>query len=203
MRDDLIPCPRAHRSGQPGTVSRAALLDRDGVVIMDTGYVASPEEVKLIPGAARAIRELREQGWRVAVVTNQSGVARGLITEEDLERINTRMEELLAAEGAELDALYYCPHHPKSAASSRYLSACPCRKPAPGLLRQAALDLAIDLRHSWLVGDKPSDIAAGQAAGCRTVLVGDHPDARAAPEMKPDVRAPSLLAALPLILGSG
>jgi len=136
----------------------------------DTGYPASPEQVQLLPGAARAVRMLREAGFRIVVVTNQSGVARGLLTELDLAAVNDRLRELLADEGAHIDALYYCPYHPEGTVAA-YRRESTWRKPNPGMLLQAAEDLCIDLSRSWMVGDSVRDVVAGRRAGCRTILL--------------------------------
>jgi len=180
---------------------RAVFLDRDGVLIEDVGYLSEPGAVALLPGAAEAVAALRDAGWRVVVITNQSGVARGMLTEARLAEIHARLRELLAVEGAEIDGLYYCPHHPDGDVEA-YRRSCDCRKPAPGLLRAAARELEIGLSASWMVGDKASDIAAGAAAGCRTVLVGSA--ARAGDgSPAPDHRTASLPGAVRIILGAG
>jgi D-glycero-D-manno-heptose 1,7-bisphosphate phosphatase len=135
-------------------------LDRDGTIIEDADYLHDPGQVRLIPGAADAIRHLNAAGWRVVVVTNQSGVARGYFDEGQIGRVHARVQELLGS--ARVDGWYYCPH---------VGDACLCRKPKPGMLLTAAVDLGIHLADSWMVGDKPEDVQAGVAAGCRTVRV--------------------------------
>jgi D-glycero-D-manno-heptose 1,7-bisphosphate phosphatase len=149
---------------------RAVFLDRDGVVVEDVGYLRSPDQLRLLPGAAEAIRRLREAGYLAIVVTNQSGVARGYFGEEDVRRAHAALEEMLRAAGTKLDAIYYCPHHPTEG-EPPYRVACSCRKPEPGMLLQAAADLGIDLKASALIGDKPSDVEAAHRAGCRAALV--------------------------------
>jgi len=154
----------------------AVFVDRDNTLIDDPGYLADPEAVKLLPGAELAIRSLRQSGFAIVVVTNQSGIARGLLDEETLEKIHARLGEQLAEKDAPLDAIYYCPYHPDGSVP-RYSQESDLRKPAPGMLLQAAQELDIDLASSWMVGDSPRDVGAGQRAGCRTVRVksqGSH-----------------------------
>ncbi|GJQ20702.1 MAG: D,D-heptose 1,7-bisphosphate phosphatase [Bacteroidia bacterium] len=148
----------------------ALFLDRDGTINVEAEYLSDPDRVELIPGSAEAIREANETGIRVFVITNQSGVARGLYTEADILAVHQRLEELLAARGAKLDALYYCPHHP-DVGSPPYRIVCSCRKPKTGMLEQAAKTHGIDLASSFVVGDKCSDIEAGKNARCATTLV--------------------------------
>lgn len=150
---------------------RAGLfLDRDGTINTEVDFLRSPDELRLLPGAARAIREANEARMPVVVMTNQSGVARGFLTEDDLDRVHQRLREALSAEGARVDAIEYCPHHP-TAGRPPYNVECDCRKPATGMLTRAAGRLGIDLKASYVVGDRCVDMEAGQRAGCRTVLV--------------------------------
>lgn len=150
---------------------RAAIfLDRDGVVIEEREYLSSPDQVHLLPGAAETIAALNRAGWCVVIVTNQSGIARGFFTPSALDRIHQRLQHLLWCYGAQVDGIYVCPHHPE-ADIDIYRRQCHCRKPQPGLLLQAAEELGIDLSESWMIGDRVSDLEAGSAAGCRTVLV--------------------------------
>lgn len=148
----------------------AVFLDRDGTIIEDREYVRFPEEVALIPRAAEGIRKLREAGLPVFVVSNQSGIARGVLTERDVEEVNLRMIALLAVEGAGVDGIYLCPHHPEGD-EPMYRAECECRKPKPGLLESAAREHELDLERSYLVGDSARDLEAGRAAGTKTVLV--------------------------------
>lgn len=148
----------------------AVFLDRDGTLIEEAHHLASPDQVRLIPGAADAVRRLNDAGALVVVVTNQSGVARGYFPEGRVAEVHARVSELLAACGARVDAFYHCPHHPTEGEGA-YRVACDCRKPKPGMLLAAARDLGIDLARSWMIGDKPCDAGAGAAAGCRTLLV--------------------------------
>ena len=149
---------------------RAVFVDRDGVLIRDVDHLTRASQIEILPGAPESLRRLRDAGWLVVVVTNQSVVARGLVTEEQLREIHRALEAQLRARDAAVDAIYYCPHHPKGAVAI-YRTVCDCRKPEPGMLLRAAADLAIDLRESVMVGDADSDIEAGRRAGCRTVLL--------------------------------
>ncbi|MBS1371046.1 MAG: D-glycero-beta-D-manno-heptose 1,7-bisphosphate 7-phosphatase [Lentisphaeria bacterium] len=143
------------------SMNKAFFLDRDGVVNEEVDYLSDPDQVVILPGVAPALRRLREAGFLAVVVTNQSGVARGMYGEADVLAVHERIRELLAAEGAGIDRFYYCPHHAK------YGSPCSCRKPQPGMLLAACRDLDIDPARSAMVGDRLSDVAAGRAAGCR------------------------------------
>lgn len=166
---------------------RAVFLDRDGTINREVNFLSDRDEIKLLPGAGEAIGKLNEDGWLAVVVTNQSGIGRGYFTEEAVEKVHQRLKELLGDEGAELDAIYYCPHHPDAG--------CDCRKPATGLLRQAVADFDIDLNRSFVIGDKVSDVEMGHRAGCKTVLVltgyGDESQSRTqmADHLAPDLRA--------------
>jgi D-glycero-D-manno-heptose 1,7-bisphosphate phosphatase len=147
-------------------VTRAAVfLDRDGTIIHDRHFIASADDVELIPGAAQAIARLNAAALAVVVVTNQSGIARGLLSEADYERVRRRLDLLLAEHGARVDASYHCPHHPE------FGGACECRKPGTLLYRQAAEALAIDLTRSWFIGDRMRDVLPVDVLGGRAVLV--------------------------------
>ena len=150
--------------------STAVFFDRDGTLINDPGYLNHPDQVQLLDGAAEALRELRGLGYRTVVVSNQSGVARGIVTEEMLEKIHGRLRELLAARGATLDKIYYCPYHPEGVIE-QYRQESDCRKPKPGMLLAAAREMEIDLGKSWMIGDTERDVEAGRSAGCRTILI--------------------------------
>jgi D-glycero-D-manno-heptose 1,7-bisphosphate phosphatase len=152
------------------TDAAAVFLDRDGTIIDEVNYLSRVEQVRLLPGAAGAIRRWNAAGVRVVVVTNQAGVARGMFPEVRVGEVHAHLSAVLAAAGARVDAYYYCPHH-ATAGVGEYRVACDCRKPRPGMLLAAARDLGLDLSRSWMVGDKPCDLEAGAAAGCRTVLV--------------------------------
>ena len=158
--------------------NKAVFVDRDDTVIHDPGYLSDPSGVKLMPGAAEALRRLADAGYMVVLVTNQSGIARGLLTEETLIAIHTELVRQLAAKGARLDGIYYCPFHPEGTVE-RYARQSDLRKPQPGMLLSAGRDMDIDLAASWMVGDNVRDVEAGKRAGCRTILLaagGDKAD---------------------------
>jgi len=150
---------------------KAVFLDRDGVVNVDRGYVHRVEDFRFLPGAPEAIGLLNDAGYLVIVVTNQSGVARGLYSLDDVRRLHAHVDAELARRGSRIDAYYVCPHHPDYGPDGRG-GECLCRKPLPGMLLEAAADLSVDLSGSFMVGDKLSDVEAGLAAGCFPVLVG-------------------------------
>jgi D-glycero-D-manno-heptose 1,7-bisphosphate phosphatase len=162
---------------QPRTASRAVFLDRDGTISREVGYIRDLDHLELLPKSAEAIRRLNRSGMKVIVVTNQSGVARGYYPEAHVRRVNDRLTALLKAEGAELDGIYYCPHHPTEG-SGPYTQSCRCRKPEPGMLHQAALDQPIDLGRSFVVGDKLTDMEMAHRVGAKGVMVltGHGPD---------------------------
>lgn len=149
---------------------QAVFVDRDGTINKEVGYLDRMEKLQLIPGSAEAIRLINASGMKAVVITNQSGIARGLYDESFVEKIHSHLQGALRVEGALIDAFYFCPHHP-TAGRGAYLQACGCRKPAPGMLLRAAVELQIDLEHSWLVGDTLADIEAGARAGVRGILV--------------------------------
>lgn len=142
----------------------ALFLDRDDTLIVDVPYPRDPGKVALLPGAAEVLGCLRGRGYALVIVSNQAGVGRGLIAPEEAAAVHARCAELLAHAGVPLDGAYYCFHHPDAG--------CSCRKPAPGLILQAARELGLDLARSFMIGDKVLDVAAGAAAGCRTILFG-------------------------------
>ncbi|MFC1943187.1 D-glycero-beta-D-manno-heptose 1,7-bisphosphate 7-phosphatase [Chloroflexota bacterium] len=152
-------------------VSRAVFLDRDGVITQEPPHYAHElSQLDLISNSSDAIRLLNNNGFMVVVVSNQAGIARGYYREEDAILFNQAMRERLAKEGAYINAIYYCPHHPE-ATVERYRVDCDCRKPKPGMLIKAHKELDIDLKRSFIVGDKLSDIETGERAGCKTILV--------------------------------
>jgi D-glycero-D-manno-heptose 1,7-bisphosphate phosphatase len=191
------PCPLWHgelRAGEPG---RAVFLDRDGVLIEDSGYPDDPERIALLPGVGEALRRLRAADYGLVVVTNQGGVALGKFTLPTLEAIHDRLVALLAEEGVVLDGIFYCPHHAKYHVAP-YNVACDHRKPDPGMLRSAASMLGIDPAESWMIGDRESDVQAGHAAGCRAIrIIGGEPGEV---ETAAEVTAPDLLAATHALL---
>jgi D-glycero-D-manno-heptose 1,7-bisphosphate phosphatase len=146
-------------------VKRAVFLDRDGTIVEDTGYLKDPDGIRLLPGAAEAIAQINAHGLLAIVVTNQSGIARGLLSEADYQRTEQRVNQLLAASGARLDAHYHCPHLPEQS------GACECRKPGTLLYRQAADRFGIDLGGSWWVGDRARDVIPAAAFGGHGILV--------------------------------
>lgn len=148
----------------------AIFIDRDGTLVHPRHYPSRPEELQLYDGVGKALKAFQEVGFRLVVVTNQAGIARGYFTEDDLEHMHRYLAEELAKSGVLLDAIYHCPHHPDGIVPELAIR-CDCRKPQPGMLLQAAKDLELDLQSSWFVGDILDDIEAGNRAGCRTVLV--------------------------------
>lgn len=148
----------------------ALFLDRDGTLVEEVHHLSRPEQIRLLPGASRAVRLANRRAVPVVVVTNQSAVARGLLTEEELGAVHEVLRTALERDGARLDAIYYCPHH-REAVIPAYAVDCDCRKPAPGLLLRAARDLGLNLSRGVMIGDRLLDIEAGRRAGCRGVLV--------------------------------
>ncbi len=146
---------------------KAIFLDRDDTLIEDPGYINSPEQVKLLDSVAEALIELKALGYKLVVVTNQSAVARGIVTEKVLGEIHKRLEQLLVEKKAFLDGIYYCPYHPDGAVK-KYRKESEFRKPNPGMLLKAAEEMDIDLGQSWCVGNSISDMEAGLRAGCKT-----------------------------------
>lgn len=160
---------RVEKRTDPKT--RAVFLDRDGTIIEAVHYLRDPAEVRLLPGAGEAIRDLRAAGYACVVVTNQSAIGRGLLTVEGLHAVHAEMCRQLAEHGAELDGFYYCPSVPVG--EDRTVEEDPERKPAPGMLLRAARELDLDISRSWMVGDMVSDVLAGLRAGCRgAIFVG-------------------------------
>jgi D-glycero-D-manno-heptose 1,7-bisphosphate phosphatase len=150
-------------------MKRAVFIDRDGTINEEKEYLYRTDDFAFIPGAAQAIRRFNEAGFLVIVVTNQSGVARGFYTEEDVHLLHRYIATQLEPFGARVDAWFYCPHHPDGRGS--YALPCRCRKPLPGMLLEAARRFDIDLESSVMIGDKLVDVQAGAAAGCRSILV--------------------------------
>ena len=168
---------------------KAVFLDRDGTINKYVGFLRNIDDFELLPDVAKAVKKINASGYLAIVVTNQPVIARGEVTREQLQEIHYKMETLLGAEGAYLDAIYYCPHHPHKGYEgeiSELKIDCPCRKPKPGMLLKAAEDFNIDLSQSWMIGDGENDIKAGMAAGCKTALIGNG-------EYGQDMTVPSLL----------
>lgn len=155
---------------------KAVFLDRDGTINKYVGFLRNIDQFELIDGISEAIKKINQSGYLAIVVSNQPVIARGEVTLEELQQIHNKMETLLGRDGAYLDAIYYCPHHPDKGFEGErpeYKIECECRKPKPGMLLQAAADYNIDLSQSWMVGDSLNDMKAGQAAGCRLVYLGE------------------------------
>ncbi|MEI7766649.1 MAG: HAD family hydrolase [Phycisphaerae bacterium] len=153
--------------------NKAVILDRDGTIIEDTAYLGDPAKVRLLPGAAAALAALKHLGYKIIIASNQSGVARGMFGEDAVELVNQELcRQLKEAANVTLDAAYYCPFHPEGSVP-QYTMEHEWRKPQPGMIKQAAADFDLDLSQSWMIGDADRDIAAGAAAGCRTILLRD------------------------------
>lgn len=177
---------------------RAAFLDRDGTIIEDVHYIARPEDVRLLPGAARAISLLNEREVAVVVITNQSGIARGLVTPEQYEAVSRRVEEVLADAGAHVDATYHCPHYPA------ITGPCECRKPGTLLFDRAISDLGLDASASMFAGDRPRDVMAAARFGGAAYVIR-QPDALSPDDTASSVQATvvdSLLDAVHRYLGA-
>lgn len=197
--DRVDSSPAGLRPSNPGG-RRAVFLDRDGTVNVDVHYLSDPSAFRLIPGAALAIRRLREAGFACVVVTNQSGVGRGMYSLEQLGKVHEEMARQLAGEGAAVDAVYACTEAPSSDDPEAVASV--DRKPGPGMLYQGAEELGIDLERSWMVGDTLADLGAGRNAGCQGIILvrtGRAPEALAGVE-PPAVVVEDLAAAADLIL---
>ncbi|HNZ65384.1 MAG TPA: HAD family hydrolase [Smithella sp.] len=188
--------------------NRAVFLDRDGVINEEVGYLDSLDKLKVMPGAYEAVRLINASGMKAVVISNQSGVARGLLTEAFVQETNDSLQRDLLQRGAFIDNFYYCPHHPSEGVEP-YRRICNCRKPAPGMLLQAAQDLNIDLTRSYFVGDRFIDMETARKVGVKGILVrtgygggllrNDGPD-RATPENTPEFIAANILEAVQWIL---
>ena len=179
-------------------MNRAVFIDRDGTLSEEVGYINHPERFRLFPYAGEAIRHLNEKGWLAIVTTNQAGVARGYFSEEMVETVHKGMQEQLALDGGRLDAIYYCAHHP-SVGEPPYRFDCDCRKPKPGLIKRAVTDFDVDLKASWMVGDRYSDIQMARNAGVKSAFVlsgygrGEWEHQRQSWSEQPDMVAENLL----------
>jgi D-glycero-D-manno-heptose 1,7-bisphosphate phosphatase len=149
---------------------KAVFLDRDNTLIEDPGYINSPSQIKLLPGAVEALAELKKMGYKLVIVTNQSAVARGIVTVEVLDQIHQKLTQLFAQKGVYIDQIYYCPFHPDGVIPE-YRKESELRKPNPGMLLIAAEEMKIDLSMSWMIGDSYRDVSAGKAAGCMTIMI--------------------------------
>lgn len=179
--------------------NRAAFLDRDGTIIELVHHLTDPDDVQLIAGAGAAIKRLRDAGWKVIVITNQSVIGRGKLTEDGLTEVHKVMDAQLAEEGAGIDGLYFCPLAPTQK-DPRVIED-EMRKPGPGMLLAAAADHDIDLSRSWMVGDSLSDVLAGQNAGCRSIVVRTGYGHKVDTDF--DAAAETLVEAADLILNEG
>ena len=186
----------------------AVFIDRDGTISEEVGYINHPSRLRVFPYSAEAVRRLNEAGWLAILVTNQAGVARGYFTEDMIGVVHSILIEELARDGARLDAIFYCPHHP-SVGEPPYRAACDCRKPQPGLIRQAACTFDIDMTRSWMVGDRYGDIELAYNAGLRSALVlsgygrGEWEHQCAAWKHMPELVAENLIEAVRLIITRG
>ena len=178
---------------------RAVFLDRDGTLVHPRHYPSRPEDLWLYDGLGPELRRLQSAGFRLVVITNQSGIARGYFGEADLERMHEHLAGELGQLGVRLDGVYFCPHHPEGSIPELSI-ACGCRKPAPGMLLRAAHDLMLDLDRSWFVGDILDDVEAGNRAGCRTILVDLGSESLPASQLRrPDFVARDTIHALRII----
>ena len=150
--------------------NKACFLDRDGVLIEEVNYLSSPDQVRIFPETVKALSLLKNNGYKIIVITNQAGVARGYFTEKDIVKVHAEIDKQLADNNLHIDAYYYCPHHPKGTVKG-YNIECECRKPNSNMILQAVKDYNIDLKQSFLIGDKLSDLHAAENAGCRAALV--------------------------------
>lgn len=187
-------------------MNKAVFLDRDGTVTEEVGYLSDLTMLRLLPGAGAAIKKLNQMGFKVILVTNQSGVARGLFPETLVQEAHVRLAQMLEQEGARLDGVYYCPHHPH-AGTTHNTMVCDCRKPETGMIDRAVKELDIDVNQSVIVGDKWIDVELGQKAGISSVIVGtgfppdDPGNIRPGHVRDPDFTARDLAEVVEWILG--
>ncbi|MFW5972954.1 MAG: D-glycero-alpha-D-manno-heptose-1,7-bisphosphate 7-phosphatase [Bacteroidota bacterium] len=179
----------------------AVFIDKDGTLIDNVPYNVEAEHIRLATGASVALRMLRAAGFRLIVVSNQSGVARGYFSEDALQDVKHTLEAVIQQAGGRLDAFYYCPHHPEGNVAG-YTRMCNCRKPAAGMLFRAAAEHDIDLQASWMIGDILHDVQAGRAAGCRTILIdnGNETEWLLSPERTPHFRVADLAEAAETVI---
>jgi D-glycero-D-manno-heptose 1,7-bisphosphate phosphatase len=182
----------------------AVFLDRDGTLNVDVGYLHAIDQLELFPWTGDALRLLKRAGYLLVVVSNQAGIAQGLIAPGFVEQAHAEMVGRVRASGGDLDALYFCPHHPRGAIAA-FATDCRCRKPQPGMIEDAARDLGIDVRRSWVVGDKWLDVQMGHAAGTRSILVrtgwGADQERRRPEGQKVEAICDNLIAAVSVIIG--
>lgn len=177
---------------------RAVFLDRDGTLNRDGGYVHRVDDLVLLDGVAEGLNAMQSMGYRLVIVTNQSGVGRGYFTADQLDAFNRALCERLAAAGVRIDGIYACTMHPE-AALPEHRGASPCRKPGPGMLLEAADDLGLDLPSCWMVGDSATDVEAGRRAGCRTILIRQQRSTTERRACSPDATAATLIDAAEVI----
>jgi D-glycero-D-manno-heptose 1,7-bisphosphate phosphatase len=188
-------------------MEKAIFLDRDGTINEEMGYINHPSRLVIFPFVAESIRLIREAGYKAVVITNQAGIARGYFKESVLQEVHARMNRILKEQGAELDGLYFCPHHPTEGAAP-YRMDCNCRKPKPGMVLQAQKDLNINLEESWMIGDRYKDIVFAQKLGLQSAMVktgyglGEYTYQRDNWEHDPQIMAENLLEAVRQITGS-
>lgn len=186
---------------------RAVFIDRDGTISEEVGYINHPSRFRLFPYAASAIKLLNDRGWLAVIITNQAGVARGYFSETMIQTVHGNLQQDLRDDGAHVDAIYYCAHHP-SVGEPPYRQDCDCRKPKPGLVNRAASELDIALAQSWMVGDRYSDIELARNAGVHAALVlsgygrGEWESQRASWKYQPDLVSENLLEAVTAITAS-
>ena len=186
---------------------RAVFIDSDGTISEEVGYINHPSRFRVFPFSAAAVKLLNQSGWLAIVITNQAGVARGYFSEEMIQTVHDRLQRDLESDGARLDAIYYCAHHP-SVGQPPYRLDCDCRKPKPGLITRAVEKFDIDPASSWMVGDRYSDIELARNAGIRSAFVlsgygrGEWEYQRSIWELQPDIVSENLLEAVKEILGS-
>jgi len=180
---------------------KAIFLDRDGTIIEDSGYISRPDQIKFIPGSIEAIKMLKEAGFKVFVITNQSGVARGYFSEDMLQTIDKVMHRHILNGGTHLDGIYYCPHHPEHGVYP-YKQECDCRKPQTGLIKKAVKEHNVDLAQSYMIGDHSCDMEAGANAGLKTLflLTGHGEKEQTKVKHKPIHTAKNLLEAVKWLL---
>lgn len=185
----------------------AVFIDRDGTISEEVGYINHPSRFRIFPYAARAIKLLNDQGWLAIVITNQAGVARGYFSESMIETVHDNLRQELSDEGARVDAIYYCAHHP-TVGEPPYRQECDCRKPKPGLITRASKDLEVALEQSWMIGDRYGDVELARNAGVRSALVlsgygrGEWENQRSLWKHQPDLVAENLFEAVESILRS-
>lgn len=181
-------------------MQRAVFLDKDGTLVEDVPYNVNIEKIRFTPYAFEALKQLHELGFLLIIVTNQSGIARGYFGREEVENLHRYFAAVFDSIGTPLSGFYYCPHHP-DAPLGEFSIECDCRKPKPGMLREAARRLDIDLSESWMIGDILNDVEAGKSAGCKTILIdnGNETEWVLTPEREPDFTATDLKQAANII----